>query len=59
MKEQWVVTVFWDYEPSEVYGTFPSEEEAIAWVDRQTETTQLDGYAFAVNRVRDLEEFKK
>lgn len=57
MKEQWVVTVFWDYEPSEVYGMFPSEEEAIAW--GQTEVAPLDGYAFAVNRVRDLEEFKK
>jgi len=59
MEEQWIVTVFWDYEPSEVYGMFLSEEEAIAWVERQTEVASVDGYAFAVNRVRDLKEFKK
>jgi len=31
--EKWVVTLFFDYEPSEVYGLFDSEEEALMWAE--------------------------
>lgn len=35
--EKWVVTVFFEYEPSRVYGLFNSEDEAIAWTERNRE----------------------
>jgi hypothetical protein len=30
---KWVVTVFFDHEPSRIYGLFDSEEEAMAWAE--------------------------
>jgi hypothetical protein len=30
-KEDWVVTFFFDHEPSEVYGTFACESDGIKW----------------------------
>jgi hypothetical protein len=33
----WVVTVFFDHEPSRVYGLFCSEEEAMAWTESNRE----------------------
>lgn len=33
----WVVTVFFDDEPSRVYGLFYSEELAIAWAESNRE----------------------
>lgn len=54
MKEQWIVTMYFGYEPCQVYGTFPSEEEAVAWADR-THTDKC-AEAWAVNRIRDTEE---
>jgi hypothetical protein len=32
-RERWVVTCFFDHEPSEVYGTFGSETEATDWAE--------------------------
>ena len=34
---KWVVTVFFDREPSRVYGLFDSEEEAMAWSESNRE----------------------
>jgi hypothetical protein len=30
MKEQWVILTFWPHEPTEVYGVFSSQREALA-----------------------------
>jgi len=43
----WVVTVFFEYEPSRIYGLFDSEEEAIAW----TESNQKIWDAVAVQQL--------
>jgi len=34
--ESWVVLVYHEHEPSEVYGVFFSEKEAIRWAEHQT-----------------------
>ena len=56
MNEQWIVTMFFDYEPCEVYGTFASEEEALAWADRAYESKCAEAGAWVVNRIRGTEE---
>jgi len=34
---KWVVTVFFEHEPSRIYGLFDSEEEAMAWAESDQE----------------------
>jgi len=34
--ESWVVIVYHEREPSEVYGAFFTENDAIRWAERQT-----------------------
>ena len=47
--EKWVVTVFFDHEPSRVYGLFDSEESAIAWAE-----SSRDGWdAMVVQQLRE------
>jgi hypothetical protein len=46
---KWVVTVFFDHEPSRIYGLFDSEEAAIAW----TESNQEIWDAVAVKQLRE------
>ena len=47
--EKWVVTVFFDHEPSRVYGLFDSEEEAMAWAE-----SNQDGWdAMVVQQLRE------
>jgi hypothetical protein len=46
--EKWVVTVFFDHEPSRVYGLFDSEELAMAWAE-----SNRDGWdAMVVQQLR-------
>jgi len=46
---KWVVTVFFDHEPSRVYGLFDSEESAIAWAE-----SNRDGWdAMVVQQLRE------
>jgi hypothetical protein len=46
---KWVVTVFFDHEPSRVYGLFGSEEEAMAWAE-----SNRDGWdAMVVQQLRE------
>jgi len=33
--EVWVLVVYHDHEPCEVYGSFMNEKDAIAWAERQ------------------------
>lgn len=35
MQEQWVILTFWPHEPTEVYGIFSSQRDALAYADRQ------------------------
>ena len=45
---KWVVTVFFEYEPSRIYGLFDSEEEAMAWAE-----SDRDGWdAMVVQQLR-------
>jgi hypothetical protein len=47
--EKWVVTVFFDHEPSRIYGLFDSEELAIAWAE-----SNRDGWdAMVVQQLRE------
>ena len=46
---KWVVTVFFDYEPSRIYGLFDSEEAAIAWTESNREIWD----AVAVQQLRE------
>ena len=46
---KWVVTVFFDHEPSRIYGLFDSEEGAIAWAESNRE----DWDAVAVHQLRE------
>jgi len=36
--KKWVVTLFFDYEPSEVFGLFDSEEQALMWAQTHSKT---------------------
>ena len=46
---KWVVTVFFEYEPSRIYGLFDSEAGAIAWAESNRE----DWDAVAVQQLRE------
>jgi hypothetical protein len=46
---KWVVTVFFNHEPSRIYGLFDSEEGAIAWAESNRE----DWDAVAVQQLRE------
>ena len=48
---KWVVTVFFDLEPSIVYGLFDSEESAMAWV----ESNRDDWDAMVVQQLREAQ----
>lgn len=49
--EAFVVILFYDHEPCRVYGEFPSEEAACAWIN-----TRDDFGAATVHQLRNPEE---
>jgi hypothetical protein len=55
-KEVFVVLHYWPYEPVRVYGTFDSEEGAMAYAERETEIDRLNsfsGHSYRVHQVLD------
>ena len=52
-KEQWVILTFWPHEPTEVYGIFNSQKEALNYANRQ-------GFhhtcAYDVHQILDIED---
>lgn len=50
--ESWVVLVYYEREPSEVYGLFPTEKAAIEWAEQQAKW----GCAWEVKMVLDIED---
>ena len=35
MQEQWVILTFWPHAPTEVYGIFSSQKDALDYADKQ------------------------
>jgi len=50
-RAKWVVTFFFDHEPSEIYGTFACESEGIKWAESQTGVWG----AYSVHLIRTVE----
>ena len=52
-EEQWVIVTYWPHEPTEVYGTFRSQREALDYAERQ-------GFhhtcAYDLHQILDIEE---
>jgi hypothetical protein len=52
--ERWVIINYFSEEPSQVYGVFASEEEALIYAEVQG--MSMDGNAYEVKFIRDVNE---